>query len=320
VSFPQEPALNLSDLKLIKELQKKYLQGDSSLQKDYWNTKLLEIYAQSLGERILWKWEGFLTKIAQENILPWQIQEGGLHVHDWGCGPGTASLALLGQMPPSLHRQVFLELTDRSPTAVSFAQKRIKKEFPEIHLTTNESVSSKKKLLLISYVLSEITKENFLLEEIKNYDFFIWVDAGSLKESKRLSVIRDSLLSDFHFLSPCPHQKTCPLLSPEKPKDWCHQFAKAPREVFHSSTWALISKELKIDLRSLPYQGLYGMKRSLYTSRLSSDPLKDISVGRARVYKHHALVDFCTPSGEYSSREINAKNDKELFKKLKKES
>lgn len=108
----------------------------------------------------------------------------------------------------------------------------------------------------------------------------------------------------------------CPLSGPSHPNDWCHHFAKAPAEVFHSAKWAELSKELRIDLRSLPFTALYAIKKAFNLKPL---PKEAIRLGRPRVGKHEITVDHCTLNGTYENTKISKRENPELFKKLKKE-
>lgn len=157
-----------------------------------------------------------------------------------------------------------------------------------------------------------------IVDNLKKTDLFIWIDASSIKESQQLSRIRDSLLEEFYFLAPCPHQRECPVLKTKN--DWCHRFAKAPTYVFHDSEWSRISKELKIDLRSLPYHSLYGVKKTLFnkTPEFKLPELNNLRLlGRPRVGKHEAKADFCTTAGEYKTLTFTKRKDLKIYQILK---
>lgn len=291
----------------IQKLKELFDHSSTELRKDYWTEELLELYADTLGERIHWKWDAFLKDLKERRIHPEFLFENTLNFTDWGCGPGTASAAVA----KSSSKKHSFQFEDRSSIAVAFAQKRLE--------TFNEKKGDEKgpRILLISYVLSELAKsdEAKLVDKIFSTDAFLWVDAGTHKESRRLSEIRNTLSSHFDFLAPCPHSKKCPLSTTDNPNDWCHRFAEAPQEVFHSSKWSEISKALKIDLRSLPYASLYGVKKSFAVKTL---PI-EIRLGRPRVGKHEINLDFCTLDATYEHRKVTKRNDPELFKKLRKE-
>ncbi len=314
----------------LKKLQELYLKGSSQLQRDYWTDELLELYASTLGERISWKWQHCLEDLKKQNIHPENLfPSKNFLLEDWACGPGTASLKYLELCDQIQNYKV--KLVDRSSAACTFAQKKIKANFSDVEFDGDKQQDTKTEsnslhIQLISYVLSELSSNSLsqIVDSLKKTDLFIWVDASSVKESHQLSRIRDSLLTDFYFLAPCPHQKECPVLKTKN--DWCHRFAKAPTYVFHDSEWSRISKELKIDLRSLPYHSLYGVKKSLFNKTLKNPPEFKFPefnnlrlLGRPRVGKHEAKADFCTNEGEYKTQVFTKRKDPEIFKRLKNE-
>lgn len=320
-------------LEKLKKLQELYLSGSPQLQKDYWTPELLEIYASTLGERISWKWQHCLEDLKKQNIHPENLfPKETFILEDWACGPGTAALKYLEFCEHIQNYKV--KLVDRSSIACRFAQKKIKDIFSAVEFTENQTSNDRDFLhiQLISYVLSELSAHSLaqIVDKLKKTDIFIWMDASSIKESHQLSQVRDSLLEEFYFLAPCPHQKECPVLKTKT--DWCHRFAKAPTYVFHDSEWSRISKELKIDLRSLPYHSLYGVKKSLFLNKqphslFQQNPpqfkypdFNDLRLlGRPRVGKHEAKADFCTTEGDYKTLTFTKRKDTELYRRLKEE-
>ena len=305
----------------LKKLQELYLKGSPQLQRDYWTEELLELYSSSLGERISWKWQHCLEDLKKQNVHPENLfPKKNFLLEDWACGPGTASLKYL-ELCDQINNYK-LKLVDRSTVACSFAQKKIKETFYSIDFSDNQ-IPNKKEFLhiqLISYVLSELSTTSLsqIVDNLKKTDLFIWIDASSIKESQQLSRIRDSLLEEFYFLAPCPHQRECPVLKTKN--DWCHRFAKAPTYVFHDSEWSRISKELKIDLRSLPYHSLYGVKKTLFnkTPEFKLPELNNLRLlGRPRVGKHEAKADFCTTAGEYKTLTFTKQKDLKIYQILK---
>lgn len=296
-------------LNKIQKLKELFDHSSPELRKDYWTPELLEIYADTLGERIRWKWNSFLKDLKDKNIFPESLFSETIIFTDWGCGPGTASFAV-AEASTQKHSYEFF---DRSNIAMAYATKRL-----EAHSNSKFDPAQKKtRILLLSYVLSELSKidEAKLIEKIFSFDAVLWVDAGTHKESRRLSEIRNTLSTHFDFLAPCPHSKSCPLSGTQNPNDWCHRFADAPQEAFHSAKWAEISKVLKIDLRSLPYSSLYGVKKSF----LIQNPSNETRLGRPRVGKHEITLEFCTQEATYIHKKVTKRENPELFKKLRKE-
>jgi hypothetical protein len=84
-------------------------------------------------------------------------------------------------------------------------------------------------------------------------------------------------------------------------------------------------RELKIDLRSLPYHSLYGIKKSLLNNtpidppKFESPEFNDFRLlGRPRVGKHEVKADSCTLEGEYKTQIFTKRNQPDIFKRLKK--
>ncbi len=304
--------MSVKALSQIQKLKELFDHSSIELRNDYWTPELLQLYSETLGERILWKWQDFLQHLKNTQRHPeFLFKDSSLKITDWGCGPGTASFAFAKSCSEGPHHFSFF---DRSQAAMGFAQKRLR---DYSHQDTQVEAPS---LLLISYVLSELPKneETKLIEKICTADAFMWVDAGTYKESRRLSEIRNSLLPHFDFLAPCPHSAKCPLSDDAHPHDWCHRFAKAPQEVFHSAKWSTLANELKIDLRSLPYSSLYGVKKK-FADQTASVAREEIRIGSPRVGKHEITIDFCTTDGQYIRKKVTKRENPELFKKLRKE-
>ena len=95
---------------------------------------------------------------------------------------------------------------------------------------------------------------------------------------------------------------------------WCHHFAWPPPEAFTDSNWARFAKFMGIDLRSLPVSFLV-MDRRPDSRRL---PGMTRLIGKARIYKPHALILGCEAEGLIEPR-VSKRRHPEFFKKLRKE-
>ncbi|MBI5364793.1 MAG: hypothetical protein HZA53_16575, partial [Planctomycetes bacterium] len=142
----------------------------------------------------------------------------------------------------------------------------------------------------------------------------VWLEPGAHAASRALSGVRDVLIDAFDVLAPCTHQAACPLLAPEHGKDWCHAFARPPREVFTDSSWARFGQHLGIDLRSVPYAFLVLRRKDVASATAPGADL-DRFLGRPRIEKGRALVDACGKDGLRALRLLE-RDDRATYARL----
>jgi ribosomal protein RSM22 (predicted rRNA methylase) len=167
--------------------------------------------------------------------------------------------------------------------------------------------------LLVSHVLNEVSDlQSDLLPWIEKSQNAVWLEPGTPWHSHRLIELRERLRDRFYVWAPCSHSTACGLVKNEKSKDWCHHFADVPSECFQSKEWADFSKELKIDLRSLPVSYLV----------LSRTPrnLKEFPrvIGRPRKYSGFLKALVCNEDGVIERTATRGKDPKN-YKALSKE-
>ncbi|MCC2680143.1 MAG: hypothetical protein K0R29_2719 [Pseudobdellovibrio sp.] len=142
---------------------------------------------------------------------------------DWGCGPGTASLALAAdaKLKTQIEKQI---LYDISPAAVE--------SFSDLHsdlvnvqkLKTLrlESAGGKSSCLVFSYSLTEI---NELPPGWEQYEALMIAEPSTSEDGRKLLLLREMLIKKGYYMwAPCTHQNACPLLVNSK-HDWCHDRA-----------------------------------------------------------------------------------------------
>ena len=97
----------------------------------------------------------------------------------------------------------------------------------------------------------------------------------------------------------------------KKSSHWCHFFAKPPIQIFQSAFWHEASRELGIDLRSLPY--------SYFASSRSWKPQwpthAERLIGHPRALKGHCKVLCCSASG-LQERTLQKRDQPALFRKI----
>jgi ribosomal protein RSM22 (predicted rRNA methylase) len=302
--------LTKNDWATLSRLRDSYLGAEFKGTKDYWSSlNDLALYDSTFGQRIAWKWQNVILE-SKEKLQSFLTKEDW-RVVDWGCGTAIASRTLLLEIPAAQIKE--LVLIDRSSLAKEWATKKIKELAPELPVQNSLKMpSSLPTLVLISHVLDELDNEALtsLLSTINESYLFIWVEPGTKIISQKLVSLREKLRSQFSFLAPCPHSLTCGLTHENNRSHWCHHFAKSPDEVFHSSFWSEFSKQMGIDIRSLPVSYLVGSKAP------TSENTKNRILGRARIYKGYAMALCCERSG-VSDRKITSKENSQLVKKLK---
>ena len=289
----------------LKELREIFLGESVSANEDYWTSpELLEAYDATFAQRIGWKWDAVLAEL---RLCGWQPASETLV--DWGCGTGIAARKFLAMFGADTVRQI--QLFDRSKPAADFAVKKLSETFSGT--LSNSAEIPTGAVVLLSHVLNELSTRNLnsLLDSLAGASAVIWVEPGTPAHSQRLIAIREKLRAIFSFVAPCPHQNRCGLLAKERAEDWCHHFAKPPGGIFQQSEWSRFSKELKIDLRSLPVSYLVFAKAAIP----KPEPAQRF-LGRARMYKGHAKVLVCRDS-EVVEEQILQRKNKVRFRKLK---
>ncbi|HUR46714.1 MAG TPA: small ribosomal subunit Rsm22 family protein [Candidatus Saccharimonadales bacterium] len=299
--------LDTIDWAALERLRKSFLDGSAG-KSDYWqNLSDLASYDATFAQRIGWKWDYVLQELAQRG---WTPQEGTLL--DWGCGSGIAHRAMLDffgtKFITSLH------LWDRSPSAMSFAQRRATDKYPGIKVEQNLPASPG--TVLISHVLSELEPRQ--VEELADAiaatgQSVLWVEPGTYEASLTLIAIRERLRDRMNVVAPCTHQQRCGILDEGNESHWCHHFAKPPSEIFQDGNWTRFAKMTGIDLRSLPLSFLVLDKRPVPTLPPGATRL----IGHPRVYKPYALA-LASGSAGVTEYRISKRTLPEEFRKAKK--
>ena len=271
--------------KQLKEIREAYLNSKDPI-RNYWSTEaLVEAYDSTFAQRIGWKWDEVLNKLHSKVEFKKPIS-----IDDWGCGSGIASRKFY-----QLFSDVITKVTpmDRSEKAVSYANKKLRE------LGYKAKDEKAEKALLISHVLTELSSadKSKLVDSLKSYSMFIWLEPGTKKESHSLIEIRNKYLEEFDFILPCPNSSNCPLTGSED--DWCHFFAEPPREIFHSAFWKEFNKYFSIDLRSLPLSFLIAVRKDkkdlIEVTDKSNNPR---ILGRVRTQKGFVTYQACNSEAE----------------------
>lgn len=273
---------------------------------DYWDSSgKLELYDRFFAERIGWKWDAVLTELTSLGWTP-----PGECLVDWGCGSGIASRKAL-----TAFGTCKTAIWDRSSAARDYARRRILEEHPTAIVSAWDNREPSGGLWLISHVINELADGALegLLSMISGYaEAVIWVESGTWEASRRLIAARERLKAAFRCVAPCPHQASCGLLTPENERHWCHHFTRPPGYVFQDADWSAFSRELKIDLGTVPYSYLALDRRSV------KQTANERVIGHPRLFKGYAKLLTCTVGG-VTEKTIQKRGHEELFRRLKKQ-
>lgn len=294
------------DWSTLRRLRQEFLEGTAGA-RDYWQSPAdLAQYDATFAQRIGWKWDFVLNDLRQ---LGWRPPAGT--VLDWGCGSGVAGRAFMDHFGTDEVGELWV--SDRSKLAVEFAVNRAREKLP--NLNVQPGIPDHVDLLIISHVLTELTPVDIeeLIARISTATSVIWVEPGTFAASHTLIAIRERLRGSFNIVAPCPHQKRCAIPASVREGHWCHQFATPPAFVFTDAFWALFSKTLEIDLRSLPLSYLVLDRRPVNV--LPSDAVRVL--GRPEISKPHVSLLGCT-DGNLVKGTIAKRTDPEGYRELKK--
>jgi ribosomal protein RSM22 (predicted rRNA methylase) len=265
------------------------------------------LYDSTFAERIGWKWDAVLGELQRRGWRPRSTR-----VLDWGCGSGVANRRVLAEWPQFSS----VVMHDRSPMARNYAAEKVRQEFSAVPVSDGPVAATPETLLLVSHVINELPEPELegLVALARQAGEVIWVEAGTHADSRRLIEVRERLLGDFVAVAPCTHQARCGMLATENAPHWCHHFATPPSAIFQDARWAEFSRELGIDLRSLPFSFLVLARPQ---AQLPTPEGYSRIIGEPRESKGFARVLSCQADG-VSDLMMQKRDAPELFKAMKK--
>ncbi len=231
-------------------------------------------------------------KLIDQHLKDLKIQS----VLDWGCGIGTASLALSEHF-----ENLEYHLVEQDPKAKAYAVQFLKHFYPT-NILHADAISTNVDLSVFSYSLSEAPNWQTVLDTVWNKTkYLLIIEPGTPSHFKRLLTIRDHMLAKGAYLwGPCCHTKTCPLQT----DDWCHFAVNVPRSKEH--------RMLKKADR--------GFEQEAYCYMLFSKEQKSTGFGRLvappRIHGGHMDLKICTHNGEIITPTVGRSSQN--YKTLKK--
>jgi hypothetical protein len=153
-------------------------------------------------------------KAVAERVRELQVGFEFSNIHDYGCGLGAASLALIQYAHNS---KIFLYDNCAEPlkilgkTDLFKSAERLLRQVP--------APKDQSDLLVLSYSLNELEKlPNWVME----FENVLIVEPSTKLAGRNLLETRNKLITHgYNILAPCTHQGDCPLLTQSK-GDWCH--------------------------------------------------------------------------------------------------
>jgi diadenosine tetraphosphatase ApaH/serine/threonine PP2A family protein phosphatase len=276
----------------------------------YWRTEsALASYDLTFGERIGWKWDHVLQELS---LRAWRPSVRS--VFDWGCGSGIAGRRAINAFGVANFDELIV--WDHEALATDFAATAARRAFPGLrvsqatpgYLQSGEPIG----LLVLSHVLNELSAEQLaaLRDLMARAQAVLWVEPGTHEISRGLGAILEALRADFQVIAPCTHQGSCPVLAANRERDWCHQFAFAPSEIFANPNWVKFGQRAGIDLRSLPYAFLVVDRKPT-----TLGPGWSHIVGRPEHFKPYARFLNCDATGLHQLT-VPKRQTPALFKEL----
>lgn len=145
------------------------------------------------------------------------------HFIDWGCGPGTASLALAASdLKNQIKEQVLFDHSSTVLKVFSDLHGRLVKPSTHTNLDLKRSSNKDRTCLVFSYSFTELTE---LPIGWNQFEALMILEPSTSQDGRRLMALRDKLMEHgYSIWAPCTHHLKCPLLHQSK-HDWCHDRA-----------------------------------------------------------------------------------------------
>lgn len=214
---------------------------------------------------------------------------------DWGCGVGTASLAI-----SQIFEKLEYFLVEQDIFAKNYAEQFLKYFFPANNVFT--FIPDKVDLSVFSYSLGEVNSWKTILDQIwQKTSYLLIIEPGTPAHFDRLLEIRDYILSKgAHICGPCCHNKACPLLK----NDWCHFGINVPRSKDHR-----LLKNVERNFEQEAYSYLFFSKtpRTTDLGRIIAKP---------RIHGGHIDLRICNKNGEIVKKTVGRSSQE--YKRIKK--
>jgi len=215
---------------------------------------------------------------------------------DVGAGPGTATWAAAEALSSLTHftlldangalRALALDLGSGSTRLRAMTYQRGE---ARAMLAAREAAD----LVIASYMIGEVDDgERQALAELmwaKTRHTLLIVEPGTPAGYARIIALRRQLITAAaHVAAPCPHDRECPLASP----DWCHFTQRLPRSRAHKQ---LKSAELPYEDEKFIYVALTRAPLAQRRARVLAQPVITKSAVTAKLCTDHGAVSTAAP-------------------------
>jgi ribosomal protein RSM22 (predicted rRNA methylase) len=208
---------------------------------------------------------------------------------DVGAGPGTAAWAA-AEAFPSLKSLTLIDANE-ALRALALDLARCSTRPSDLTYKKGEaraalSEAGPADLVTASYMIGEMTeRERRPLAEAmwaRTRDTLLVVEPGTPAGYARIIAMREQLIArGAHVAAPCPHDKNCPLVSP----DWCHFSQRLPRSQAHKQ---IKGAELSFEDEKFSYVVLSRAPVATRPARVLAQPV---------VAKVEVTAKLCTSDG-----------------------
>lgn len=325
MSKSSEDKIENHDWQKLVQMRSAYL-GEKA-QTLWSDARSLQLYDQFFGRRISDKWLTALRLVSERGgsnlFLDWAKNlSAPVQVWDWGCGTGRASRTFLEYL--NFRGPLELVLTDKLPLVEDWAWDQVKSSFEYVKRIPSAKIDISNFVLLVSHVLNELTSSQAgaLSDVASRAEWIFWVENGSKATSRHLALVRNKIRHTHEILAPCLGQGTCQAVEGKPHSHWCHFFANPTGQYFIDPVWADFSKNLGVDLRSIPFSFFVARRKQTVHQELieeGQDSFKGMRLGRARLYKGYADVLVCDQNTELREWRYPKKAHGQIYKDLKKD-
>ncbi len=176
---------------------------------------------------------------------------------DYGCGPGTFSLAM-SLMAPNTDRTYYC--IDSSKLMLKQAQNLFNHLSPssKVSFTSRYVETNKESILFFGHSINEFGNKKMedLVATIQPA-YVIYIEPGTSKLFNDIKRIRESLLGSYDILYPCQSSEQCP-------SSWCHQVLR----MTHEPSIERLSQLVRLDRKVQPLVAHLYIRKDL--NRLNS--------------------------------------------------